>query len=193
MNKSPKLYLLVGLALLVAALLAIYLTVAIGQGENNVQTHLTSGTISQSECSACHQEVLERGGYDAHYLKRVRGRGLAFFDKGASNYDGCGKCHQATDLLAESAASLRKQVDPAFCLSCHGAFTASKHASVDYPAASCGLGVGNCHSPGSLKDPAPAHQGRTYINQIIASASAFCLDCHGGRKLYSTSEETNLP
>lgn len=218
MKKSPKLYLVLGLALLVASLLAIYLTIAVAQWTDNaVLDHRTSGDIPEATCASagCHQDVVGRSGRDAHNWHMNWSALLAFYDKSASNFDGCGKCHQSTDIREESGATLRKQVHPGKpgeandtleCLDCHGKFTesaVSDHDLDEYDPANskykldqnndglpdgCGLGLNNCHA---APDPMNvAHSGTSYINQPFAQASAFCLKCHGALDKY-VAEETN--
>lgn len=142
MKKSPKLYLVLGLALLLGSLLAIYISGVTATPVNQVALHQSSDTITESACRSCHPRAYEKAmesppvdpdlWWDAHFTHQERTVGLlAFYDKDTGPYDGCGKCHPSTDIREESGATLRKQVNPGIpgsinttveCLDCHGTY-----------------------------------------------------------------------
>lgn len=156
-------------------------------GETNLAVlHLSSGGLTNATCIGCHGDVAQQPSTDPSVLSahavHLQSPLLAF----GSMTKGCGVCHQSVDLSQSSGGSIGKQVDPAFCLTCHGTFTTSKHGGQNW-ATTNPDGCSMCHGPGSALDPSAAHAAVSYIQ---ASGNEDCAACHGGIALYA-EEETN--
>ena len=154
----------------------------------------------ESECAKCHQQTDDSLGQvvtnelgDIHPKKYIR---LGSYEGGWLN-----------DLPGnKSKRAARKQVDPDFCVSCHGGFrteddgqspnktTLPIHkvngqslAKVD--PRGC---TRRCHkdaaSGGTAENPADEHRLVSYVNLRYASTSISCLKCHGGYQYYDVPE-----
>lgn len=221
MTKRGKRAAIIGLLAVLGVALVSYGLVAMAAGSYNLyQEHLITGTKAQSSCSGyvdgqprCH-DLGSRLTLDAHRTHKSP-MFLAFYDKasGAGVHDGCGRCHEATDISEESGAKLRRQAEPSddthfdpqvACLNCHGTgATTSTHLTKGVVDASgnilqpYGCLQNGCHMEGhpgiGTMAPVSAHSNCTWISQPYASARAYCTKCHGGLGLFATSESNPKP
>ncbi|MCZ7665206.1 MAG: S-layer homology domain-containing protein [Thermoleophilia bacterium] len=153
---------------------------------NLVNLHLDSGSVANTQCIACHGDKANEVSLDpaipsVHAL-HLNADVLAF----AEMEKGCGVCHVSTDIREGSGGSIGTQVDPLFCLSCHGTFAKSRHGGSDW-AATNPTGCSMCHGAGSALDPAGTHEATPYVNVPPGQG---CSSCHGGLALFA-AEETN--
>jgi hypothetical protein len=174
--------------------LALSLLFVLGLGAvaaNEQQLHQNATTTAMGKCVACHgnkasSQSLSASVATAHKLHMRSSLKTVRFGQ-------CQLCHIAADELNDSGASLRKQVSPVKCLSCHGTFTLTnvpQHAGVTAASTNC-LDSG-CHN--SRAEVRKAHRAAKAPVSAKAARIAYCADCHGGSAsvpaLFST-EETN--
>lgn len=158
---------------------------------NDTAAHKSSAAITNSECITCHGQKANETSLDpftfSAHKKHLKSAFLRFLP--ATN--GCGECHESTDLDQGSGGTVNKQVDVAFCRTCHGDFTKSKHSGTDYAATSPrGCLISGCHIVGGAEDPTAAHAAAGYVNTFFAASRTYCVKCHGKLKFYKL-EETN--
>jgi hypothetical protein len=170
---------------------------------NEQQLHQNATTTAMGKCVACHgnkasSASLSASVATAHKLHMRSSLKTVRFGQ-------CQLCHIAADELNDSGASLRKQVSPVKCLSCHGTFVTSPkdasgnvvlvngvpaHQGVTVTSTNC-LDSG-CHN--SRAEVRKAHRAAKAPVSAKAARIAYCADCHGGSAsvpaLFST-EETN--
>ena len=76
------------------------------------------------ECLKCHQNILEKKTYSKDNPPVVR---IHYFHlKESGQKFTCSSCHEKMDPFNESGASLRKQVNPFICYTCHEPFNKSE-------------------------------------------------------------------
>lgn len=76
------------------------------------------------ECLKCHQSILEKKTYSKDNPPVVR---IHYFHLKESGQEfTCSSCHEKMDPFNESGASLRKQVNPFICYTCHEPFNNGK-------------------------------------------------------------------
>jgi hypothetical protein len=153
---------------------------------NDTTAHVNSATITNAECIACHGQKANESSLDPLTFSAHKKHLKSAFVRFASMTDGCGTCHASTDIEQGSGASVNKQVDAAFCVTCHGTFAASSatHGGVDL-AATSPRGCTVCHT-----DPAVIHAAVPYVNKFYCLSRTYCTKCHGGLDFYAV-EETN--
>lgn len=157
---------------------------------NDYAAHLDSGAITNAECIGCHgqkalETTLDPFTFSAH-KRHLYSAFLRFQVMG----DGCATCHESTDIEQGSGAVMGKQVDPAFCVTCHGKFAAGDstgpHGGLDLAAINPrGCTVAGCHT-----DPLTIHASVDYVNKFYTRSRTYCTKCHGGLDFYQV-EETN--
>jgi len=149
--------------------------------------HKYPAGITNTECMSCHgQKALERSLDPQSTMMAHRRHLYSAFMRFMMIDDGCVTCHQETELFEGSGAALRRQVDTAFCVSCHGIFRES----------TVGLHTENfaeteprrctrCHTGAPT---GATHAGVDYVNQYYTRSRAFCTKCHGGLVFYPVEE-----
>jgi hypothetical protein len=182
------------------------------------QGHANAGDTTEAKCSSCHSVATGGGGYNAHATHK-RTLYLSWRDKGASNYDGCGRCHTTGvhvgyegDLTAYDSNSdtstavqlntvIRKQVSAEICRRCHGGFVSSGTHATESINSNCL----SCHVKGNTtgaKGADVAHAGVTWINRTVVDNTSIwqiCTLCHGQdgstsgitNRVWYQEEETN--
>ena len=76
------------------------------------------------ECLKCHQDILEKKTYSKDNPPIVK---IHYFHlKESGQKFTCSSCHEKMDPFNESGASLRKQVKPFICYTCHEPFSKSE-------------------------------------------------------------------
>ncbi|MDO8587321.1 MAG: cytochrome c3 family protein [Armatimonadota bacterium] len=85
----------------------------------------------------------------------------------------CVDCHKSVDLRDESAAKLRKQVEPGMCKQCHGPWSSKMSVAMQK------MDCVKCHADWKKK-----MAKATFVN-LAKVTGKDCLGCHGGRTLYS--------
>lgn len=112
--KIPTRFIVLAVVLLALAL-ALGLTTAWAQGpagQNIVDLHADLTKLDMAQCVACHGNKAEEQSLDPS-IKTPHAIHVPMFNS-------CTMCHKSVDFSQESAAALRKQVDPAICAGCHG-------------------------------------------------------------------------
>jgi len=152
---------------------------------NDYAAHANSGAITNAECIGCHgQKALEQT-LDPFTFSAHKRHLYSAFLRFQSEADGCGTCHESTDLWEGSGAVMGKQVDPAFCVTCHGKFTTTGHGADLAAINPRGCTVAGCHT-----DPLTIHASVDYVNKFYTRSRTYCTKCHGGLDFYQV-EETN--
>lgn len=134
--------------------------------ENLIPVHLNAASVSSEKCKGCHDVTKETS------LKPdIKTAHVVHLSSGILKFE-CNTCHKSVDLNEISSASLRRQVDPEFCTTCHSPFsTKMEPANKDKD---CTV----CHSNWKEK-----MAGATFVN-LSAVTSKDCYGCHGGRAWY---------
>lgn len=134
--------------------------------ENLIPLHLNAASVPRETCKTCHDVHNETS------LKPdIKVPHVGHLNSGLLKFE-CNTCHKSIDLKEISSASLRRQVDPAFCTKCHSPFP------IVMDAANKDKDCTTCHS-----DWKTGMAGATFINlDVIASKD--CFGCHGGRAWY---------
>lgn len=94
--------------------------------KNLVDLHANAGKLSNKECLACHAGIpkevslnKECSRKDAALSKKCKKYHRVHLESKLVTPKNCADCHQSVDLRNDSAAALRKQVDPEICAGCH--------------------------------------------------------------------------
>lgn len=83
-------------------------------GKNIIDLHLNA-KMSTKECLECHESILKGVTNDNKFKTYHR----VHLESKLNTPKNCTECHWKTDLRDNSAATLRKQVDPQLCNGCH--------------------------------------------------------------------------
>lgn len=159
--------------------------------DNNIKRHSTGlGSLSNNSCLGCHASVKTAKSSNRRistfHKKHVNSALLRFK---------CRDCHTEANLVEGTANTgdvVRKTVDPAICLKCHGAFASSAGAHEDKTIAQIGARkCKTCHT-GNVRDVHEAASSDLInsINIKVTNSKSLCVKCHGGIQLYQ-AEETN--
>ncbi len=187
MNKLSNKIALVAIAttLFVVGLGATAVFAAFDSG-NYQQSHLDSNTITNAECIGCHGQKANQPSLDPFTFSAHKKHLKTAFLRFQVMDDGCGTCHVSTDIEQGSGATVNKQVDAAFCQTCHGQFPASLHGGENLAVTSPrGCTASGCHT-----DPGAIHASVEYVNQFFVLSRTYCTKCHGGLPFFA-AEETN--
>lgn len=92
--------------------------------KNIIASHDRRSPQYNNKCTACHQDVLDEQSLNPS----IRTAHLVMLPKtpGKSDSSKCSWCHRSVDLVQQSAGNLRRQVDVALCVLCHGTFGLEK-------------------------------------------------------------------
>lgn len=152
---------------------------------NSHAMHAGSAAVTNSECVGCHGQKALEVSLDPFTFTAHKRHLYSAFLRFQSMGDGCATCHPSTDVWEGSGAVIGKQVDPAFCVTCHGGFNASAHGDADLAAINP-RGCTTCHTA-----PAALHADVDYVNKMYTRGRAYCTKCHGGLDFYAVEETRN--
>ena len=100
-----------------------------------------------------------------------------------------------TTVSSTDTPPIRKQVDPAICLDCHGTATNPATHAAETDISNCT--AAGCHGAGDTEDVAVVHAssnpaggatGVWGIDQRYANSASYCTLCHGGQAWYTATE-----
>jgi NAD-dependent SIR2 family protein deacetylase len=83
--------------------------------KNLIELHKNAGNLNNKECLACHAKIKT----DVPLNQKFKTFHRVHLESKLDTPKNCSDCHQSVDLREDSAASLRKQVDPQICAGCH--------------------------------------------------------------------------
>jgi NAD-dependent SIR2 family protein deacetylase len=101
--------------LLVVCLLLVFVSTVMAAEKNLIELHKNAGNLKNIECLACHASVKK----DVPLNKKFKTFMRLHLESKLDTPKNCSDCHQSVDLREDSAAALRKQVDPQLCAGCH--------------------------------------------------------------------------
>jgi hypothetical protein len=138
-------------------------------GDNLISVHSQARSHAE-QCTSCHgdrkQELGTDGKTKTSHALHLSSPLLKF---------SCVFCHPTVDLRQGSAATLRKQVSPELCASCHSAWPEAK-MHTEKTREMCV----QCHA--DWKEAMAGTASYVALDRITASD---CYGCHGGRTLYA--------
>ncbi len=137
--------------------------------ENIILMHLNAASISGEKCRECHDVLKETS-----LQPDINPPHVVHLTSGVLKFE-CNTCHLSVDLKEKSGATLRKQVDTAFCAKCHSPF--SIKMDPDNKDKDCTI----CHSNYKLKMEAKGVDAFVNIDSIT---KIDCLKCHGSAAWY---------
>lgn len=100
---------------LVICFIAALASAATAAEKNLVALHADAIKLSNNECLACHAAIIKETSLNKEFKTFHR----VHLESKLVTPKNCADCHQSVDLREESAAALRKQVDPQMCAGCH--------------------------------------------------------------------------
>jgi nitrate/TMAO reductase-like tetraheme cytochrome c subunit len=101
--------------LLVVCFVFVFASVVMAAEKNLIELHKNAGNLSNKECLACHPSIKKDISLNKNFKTFMR----LHLESKLDTPKNCSDCHQSVDLREDSAASLRKQVDPQICAGCH--------------------------------------------------------------------------
>ncbi len=102
-------------SILMAGVLMLIASRALAAGQNLVELHKNSGTMTNKQCLKCHAKILTEKTANRKYKTMHR----VHLESKLETPKNCADCHVSVDLREGSAGALRKQVDPQICAGCH--------------------------------------------------------------------------
>ena len=93
----------------------VFASAAMAAEKNLIELHKNAGKLSGKECLACHAKIKT----DVIINQKFKTFHRVHLESKLDTPKNCTDCHQSVDLREDSAASLRKQVDPQLCAGCH--------------------------------------------------------------------------
>lgn len=101
--------------LFIICFLLFFASAVMAAEKNLFDLHRNAGTLSNKECLACHADIKK----DVPLNRKFKTFHRVHLESRLETPKNCIDCHQVIDLREDSAASLRKQVDPQLCAGCH--------------------------------------------------------------------------
>ena len=101
--------------LLVVCFMFVFASAAMAAEKNLIELHKNASNLSNKECLACHPRIKQ----DVPLNQRFKMFHRVHLESKLDTPKNCADCHQSIDLREDSAAALRKQVDPQICAGCH--------------------------------------------------------------------------
>jgi len=101
--------------LLGVCLSLLFASIVWGAEKNLIDLHANAANLKSKECLACHASIRK----EASLNKKTKTFHRLHLESKLATPKDCTDCHQSIDLREDSAASLRKQVDPQLCAGCH--------------------------------------------------------------------------
>jgi len=155
-----------------AIAIMICLTVGVAfAGANLVDLH-KNAKANAAACAGCHSAIVKQKSTDP----KIKAFHPLHLESSLLKFT-CVDCHESVDLRDESAAKLRKQVNPDVCKSCHSPWSIKMDASFQK------MDCTQCHADWKKK-----MAKATYVN-LAKVTKKDCLGCHGGRSLYGAAEK----
>lgn len=218
MKGKIRITILLVLAVQVMAIL-IYSGMVVAATDNNVSIHANLTTTLNATCTACHPKQRNERSLGVVPATRILTAHRRHQVTGFLRFQ-CRTCHTSAELGNDDSVTtgyvVRKQVDPALCLRCHGAFNTAAGGLAGHNGRTIGADTAMssrsctvCHAAGGGLDPVVAHTYSTVtgntssllktagmgitvfkggINVKRASNRRFCTRCHGELKLYEATE-----
>jgi nitrate/TMAO reductase-like tetraheme cytochrome c subunit len=93
----------------------LFASAVIAAEKNLIELHKNATKLSNKECLTCHTRIKQ----DVPLNKKFKTFHRVHLESKLETPKNCADCHQSVDLREDSAASLRKQVDPQICAGCH--------------------------------------------------------------------------
>jgi len=93
----------------------VFASAVMAAEKNIIELHKNAGNLSNKECLACHANIKK----DVSLNKKFKTFMRLHLESKLDTPKNCADCHQSIDLKEDSAAALRKQVDPQICAGCH--------------------------------------------------------------------------
>jgi len=153
---------------------------------NQQAAHQNPGAATNAQCIACHGQMALQPTLDPQTFSAHQRHLFSAFLTYQTSPTGCVSCHVSTDTWEGDGAMVGRQVNPDYCLTCHGQFTASRHGNLDFALTDPrGCTVSGCHS-----NPQAIHAAVANVNPFFTRGRAYCTKCHGGLDFYA-AEETN--
>ncbi len=159
---------------------------------NNYST--TPTTTASYGCAQCHEETVFDGVGISNAWTGAKGDGTGM----GQGLEGDLSGH--TTVATVTIPPIRKQVDPAVCLDCHGTAlnSAQEHSDAITAGTLENCGADECHGSGSSaiavvhasSNPSDTTTGTWGIDQRYANSFSYCPLCHGGQALYQSGETT---
>jgi len=92
-----------------------FASIVMAAERNVIDLHKNAGKLASKECLACHPKIKT----DVPLNMKFKTFHRVHLESKLDTPKNCADCHQSIDLREDSAASLRKQVDPQLCAGCH--------------------------------------------------------------------------
>ena len=93
----------------------LFASLAMAAERNLIDLHKQAAQLSNKECLSCHANIKK----EAALNKKFRTLHRVHLESKLGTPKNCSDCHNSVDLREDSAAALRKQVDPQLCAGCH--------------------------------------------------------------------------
>lgn len=96
-------------------IILVFASAVMAAEKNIIELHKNGGNLSNKECLACHGGIKKEITLNPKFKTFMR----LHLESKLDTPKNCADCHPSVDLREDSAASLRKQVDPQLCAGCH--------------------------------------------------------------------------
>ena len=93
----------------------LFSSLALAAERNLIDLHKQAAQLSNRECLSCHPSVKK----EVTLNKKFKTLHRLHLESKLGTPKNCADCHNYVDLREDSAATLRKQVDPQLCAGCH--------------------------------------------------------------------------
>lgn len=138
---------------------------------NYISLHDSSSPDYNPNCIGCHGKMTSETTLDP----KIESTHTLHLTSKLLNFE-CTTCHQSTDWIEKSAASLRKQVDVELCTSCHSGLPTEEIDHQPLVEMDCTLSL--CHGDWEEK------KKEVKLVKLEEITKEDCLLCHGGQAWY---------